>query len=646
MDKPYYDRYINIKKDFVLLLNQTNSTPSYINYILGHTANNPISLGQCLGQDQGLGQGQDIGLVGGGAVKKWSSLTHNGVMFYPEYVPHGIPLKYGPDKRPYILNKEAEEFITYYVQSRFDKYRSDKFNKNFFNDWKKLLSADLRTKITNFTECDMSDIKAYIEQRAEEKRNERKDMDKETREALKKKNDEEKEKYKNAMVDGTTQVIDNFLVEPPTIFVGRGDHPLSGKIKARIYPADITLNIGKDMPIPIPKIMATTDIDDDVNTDTNTDNTNTNDNIDMTSPKMRWGAIISDNTLEWIASWQNNVTGKYNYARFGRKSDFKMKSDENKYDKARMLKKKINKIREKNEANMESDNAEVRQLATALYLIDRLALRIGNEKREDEADTVGVTTLKIKNVMLLDGNVIKLDFLGKDSVRYVNKFNVPPLVYTNIKDFHDDSKKNNNDQLFDLINSDSLNKYIKMFMKKLTSKVFRTYNASYLMQLELRKITNKYKDYDKPDKLTKIQHEYDLANLKVAKLCNHQKLATKSSGQQLQKTQEKLKEHKSKLNKLKREKKKKIEKGLKTTAINKRIQTVQDKIKMVKNKKLIQTESKTLSAGTSKTNYIDPRITVAFLKSNNIIDGIDKFFSKTHQSQFEWAMSVPADFKF
>lgn len=635
MDKPYYDRYINIKKDFVLLLNLTNSTPSYINYILEHA--NPISRDSA-----------NIALLGGGAVKKWSTLTHNGVIFYPEYVPHGIPLKYGPDKRPYILNKEAEEFITYYVQSRFDKYRNDKFNKNFFNDWKKLLSTDLRTKITNFAECDMSDIKAYIEQKAEEKRNSRKDMDKDTKDAMKKKNDEEKEKYKNATVDDTTQVIDNFLVEPPTIFVGRGDHPLSGKIKSRIYPADITLNISKDMPIPIPKIMTSSDIDDDdtdIDTNTNTD-TNTDNTIDMTSPKMRWGAIISDNTLEWIASWQNNVTGKYNYARFGRKSDFKMKSDENKYDKARMLKKKINKIREKNEANMESDNTEVRQLATALYLIDRLALRIGNEKREDEADTVGVTTLKIKNVTLMDSNVIKLDFLGKDSVRYVNKFNVPPLVYTNIKDFHDDNKKNNNDQLFDLINADSLNKYIKMFMKKLTSKVFRTYNASYLMQLELRKITNKYKDYDKPDKLTKIQHEYDLANLKVAKLCNHQKLATKSSGQQLQKTQEKLKEHKSKLNKLKREKKKKIENGLKTTAINKRIQIIQDKIKLVKSKKMIQTEAKTLSAGTSKTNYIDPRITVAFLKSNNIFDGIDKFFSKTHQSQFEWAMSVSADFKF
>ena len=34
------------------------------------------------------------------------------------------------------------------------------------------------------------------------------------------------------------------------------------------------------------------------------------------------------------------------------------------------------------------------QMATALYFIDKLALRAGHEKDEDEADTVGCCTLK------------------------------------------------------------------------------------------------------------------------------------------------------------------------------------------------------------------------------------------------------------
>lgn len=596
-----YDKYISSKTDYIKLMIYSGS-PHYINYFLtepNFQANQSNQFNQT-----------------GGAGKKWTELIHNGVMFYPEYEPHGVQLKYGADKNLITLNPEAEEFITYYVQKRFDKYRTDRFNKNFFNDWKTLLTPELKRRITDFSLCDTSDIKAHVELEADKKKEIRKEMTKKERDDEKEISDKEKELYQYATVDGIKQVIDNFLVEPPTIFVGRGDHPLSGKIKRRLYPEDITLNIGKNMPIPQPSIAG-----------------------------RKWGLIISDNTLEWIASWQNNVTQKTNYARFGRKSGFKMKSDEDKYDKARLLKKKINKIREKNEQNMKSTDYETRQLATALYLIDRLALRIGNEKKEDEANTVGVSTLKIKNIHLLESDTIKLDFLGKDSIRYMNKFKVPSIVYNNIKEFIGESKSNNDD-LFDMINSDSLNKYIKRFMKKLTSKVFRTFNASYLMQIELKKITNKYKDYDKPDKLIKMHHEYEMANLKVAKLCNHQKEATKSTGERIEKTQQKLSDLQCKLRKLKKEKDKKIEKGVKTTAINKRILTLQTKIKDVKNKKSLQTESKTLSAGTSKINYIDPRITIAFLKSNNLMEGIDKFFNKTHQKQFAWAIDVNSDFKF
>jgi len=566
-------------------------------------------------------------LTGGNTIKKWSTLQHNGVMFHPEYEPHNIPMKY--DNKTIYLNRIAEEFITYYVNKRFDKYRNDRFNRNFFNDWKKLLSSDLKQIIKDFSLCNFDEIKEHVLTKAENRKEERKNMTKEEREEEKKQKDAEKEKYQYAIVDDNKQVIDNFIVEPPTIFTGRGNHPLSGCIKHRLYPANITINIGAKANIPIPVLK-------DYSKESDTDKTD----------KTKWGEIINDNTLEWIASWANNVTGKYNYARFGRRSVFKMKSDQKKYDLAGKLKRKIKKIRDKNNTNMTSDRIEVRQLATALFLIDKLALRVGNEKKTTEADTVGVTTLKIKNVTILPNDTIKLDFLGKDSIRYVNKFKVPTLVYKNISDFYTYKEKSNNDDLFDMITSDSLNKYIKRFMKKLTSKVFRTYNASYLMQIELKKISKKYQDYDKSDKVQKLLHEYEMANLKVAKLCNHQKAVSTSSKAQLEKTDSKIKELKSKLRKLKRDKAKKIEKGNKTTSINKRIASVQDKIKNLKNKKSRQTESKSLSTGTSKINYIDPRITIAFLKTNNIFDNIDKFFNKSHQKQFVWALEVDSNYKF
>jgi DNA topoisomerase I len=39
-------------------------------------------------------------------------------------------------------------------------------------------------------------------------------------------------------------------VEPPGLFRGRGEHPKMGMCKRRIYPKDITINIGKQAPMP------------------------------------------------------------------------------------------------------------------------------------------------------------------------------------------------------------------------------------------------------------------------------------------------------------------------------------------------------------------------------------------------------------
>ena len=71
-----------------------------------------------------------------------------------------------------------------------------------------------------------------------------------------------------------------------------------------------------------------------------------------------------------------------------------------------------------------------RQRAVAMFFIDRLALRAGNEKDTDEAaDTVGCCSLRVEHVKVhkdfpIDGEnqpyVVEFDFLGKDSMRYHN----------------------------------------------------------------------------------------------------------------------------------------------------------------------------------------------------------------------------------
>ena len=88
--------------------------------------------------------------------------------------------------------------------------------------------------------------------------------------------------------------------------------------------------------------------------------------------------------------------------------------------------------------------------ATAMYFIDVLALRAGNEKGEDEADTVGCCSLRCEHVTLEPPNYVIFDFLGKDSIRYYNKVTVDEQVFKNIKIFKRDKK--DSDGLFDRVN--------------------------------------------------------------------------------------------------------------------------------------------------------------------------------------------------
>lgn len=94
-----------------------------------------------------------------------------------------------------------------------------------------------------------------------------------------------------------------------------------------------------------------------------------------------------------------------------------------------------------------------RQRATAMYFIDRLALRAGNEKGEDEADTVGCCSLRCEHLTLqMNDNQeheIVFDFLGKDSIRYYNTVTVDPQIFKNVKIFK--KGKEDDDSLFDRV---------------------------------------------------------------------------------------------------------------------------------------------------------------------------------------------------
>jgi len=533
---------------------------------------------------------------------KWETFKHNGVMFPEPYEPHKIPLLYNGKR--INLDPESEEYATIYAKFLGTEYLNSKvFNKNFFNDWKVYLKKGGFNEITELEKCDFSLIHDYIVKHKEEKKN----LSKEEKDKIKEQKDKLEEKFKTAIVNGKEQAVGNFRMEPPGIFLGRGCHPKAGKIKKRIFPEDITLNIDKHSPIPeLPKFYK----------------------------DKKWGKIIHDNTLEWLASWKDTITGKVKYVWLGAKSDFKAKSDLNKFETARKLKNKINLIRKTNFENITSSSVDkkTKQLACALYLIDNLALRVGNEKGEDEADTVGVCSLRVEHISFLDDSKIKLDFLGKDSVRYVNTVKINEDVYKTLMTFTRNKKKT--DDLFDLINPNMLNIYLKSMMEELTAKVFRTFNASFLFQNEISSINSKFDNYKDDDKLNVLLDLYNKANVKVAMLCNHQKNVSKSFNEQIEKMDDKIKELMEKKKELMQDKDKNKDK----------LKKLEMKLKDAKSKKELKMELKNLSLSTSKTNYIDPRITIAFLKYHNI--PIEKVFSQALRDKFFWAMDIDEKWTF
>jgi DNA topoisomerase-1 len=536
----------------------------------------------------------------GGGGYKWTSLEHNGVSFPLDYIPHNRPLKYNKEEdnqvKPILvnLNVKAEEAAMLYVKYIGSDYILNKtFNKNFFHDWKKLLGKD--SPIKTLEQCDFSEfIDIYENLKAIKKAKGETDSD-----SIQPNPAINETKYKTAMLDGQPQQVGNYRMEPPGIFLGRGDNPKIGLIKDRIFPEDIILNLSKDAKIPeLPEHLKT----------------------------HKWGKIIHDRHAEWLAAWKDSITGKTKYLWLGAQSSFKATSDMAKFDLAHKLKKKIEAIHKENEKNLYNIDLKLKQVATAFYFIDKFALRVGNEKSSDETDTVGVTSLRVEHIDLKESNSIILDFLGKDSVRYYNKIIVDNVIYNNIKEFIENKKKD--EEVFNLINSSDINKYLQTFMKDLTAKVFRTYNASNLFQKELRKITKKYEN--NPDKAL-ILDEYNKANAKVAQLCNHQKNVGKNYKDQLTKLDEQLKKLKSMLKKAKDNKSSKVE-------------SLKNKYLKLKSRKELKHELKNISLGTSKANYIDPRITVAFLKLHKL--PVEKVFSTTLQDKFKWAFDVDENYKF
>ena len=112
------------------------------------------------------------------------------------------------------------------------------------------------------------------------------------------------------------------------------------------------------------------------------------------------------------------------------------------------------------------------------------------------------------------------------------------------------------------------------------------------------------------------------------------KAVSKGHDSAMKKLKDKMLEYKDKIEELSKDSEKN----------KKRIKKLKEQIKKYKLKKEAKTELKNISLGTSKTNYIDPRISVAFLKRHNIPP--EKVFSQTLRDKFFWAFEVDESYVF
>ncbi|OCT62825.1 DNA topoisomerase 1 isoform X1 [Xenopus laevis] len=550
---------------------------------------------------------------------KWKFLEHKGPVFAPPYEPVPDNVKFYYDGNLVKLSPKAEEVATFFAKMLDHEYTTkDIFRKNFFKDWKKEMTTDERNLITNLSKCDFNAMSLYFKEQSEARKN----MTKEEKLKIKAENERLLQEYGYCIMDNHKERIANFRIEPPGLFRGRGDHPKMGKLKKRIMPEDIIINCSKDSKIPV------------------------------APAGHKWKEVRHDGKVTWLVSWTENIQGSIKYIMLNPSSRIKGEKDWQKYETARRLKMCVEKIRNTYKEDWKSKEMKVRQRAVALYFIDKLALRAGNEKEEGEtADTVGCCSLRVEHINLfqeLDGQefVVEFDFPGKDSIRYYNKVPVEKRVFKNLQLFMEN--KQPDDDLFDRLNTSILNKHLQDLMEGLTAKVFRTYNASITLQQQLDELTNS--DDNVPAKIL----SYNRANRAVAILCNHQRAPPKTFEKSMMNLQGKIDAKKDQLADARREFKSakadaKVRRDEKTKKLveskKKAVQRIEEQLMKLEVQATDREENKQIALGTSKLNYLDPRISVAWCKKYGV--PIEKIYNKTQREKFAWALDMADDdFKF
>jgi DNA topoisomerase-1 len=534
-------------------------------------------------------------------------LSHNGVLV-AKYEPKGFNIKFRG--KVITLSPVQEEMAVAWVKKLGTPYVEDSaFVKNFFNDFRKALGIKEKASREDF---DFSEIKQVVARERETKLNMRKEEKKALAAQRKAVRETNKEKYGYAIVDGERIEVSNYVVEPSSIFMGRGKHPLRGRWKEGAQQSDITLNLSPD----------------------------------SNPPPGKWGEIVWEPEYMWIARWDDKLSGKKKYVWVSENSYIRQKKEIDKFEKAKELEKIYGKIKKHIIDNLDSQDPKRKKTATVCYLVDALSIRVGDEKDEDEADTVGAATLTKKNIKIKSGNLVEFDFIGKDFVRMKKEVKMPERVVENLKEF----MSGDGERMFNGIRSESVSLFLDEVAPGMSAKVFRTFHSTKAVDDYLKSAAIGKNDSEEHKKyIAKV------ANLQAAVVCNHKRTLPKSWKKSLQKKRETLDKLKSRIAEVEKDGKLKIEKlksDAKKAKTAKRKKSIRERTKKTKeryNRRLekmgqrkeklelgikAQKETRDYNLNTSLKSYIDPRVYKRWFDRV----GFDwtKYYPKTLQRKFSW----------
>jgi DNA topoisomerase-1 len=567
-------------------------------------------------------------------------LVHNGVIV-PDPPPH-LGLTLTIQGLPVVMTPKQEEMAMAWAKKQGTPYVEDGvFASNFMADFSQELGYNPALKLDDVdfgpairvVEAERAAKEALTKEERKVLAAERKVV----REAL-------REEFGHAIVNGERTELANYVVEPSGIFMGRGKHPLRGRWKEGARHENITLNLSPDAP----------------------------------RPPGRWGEILWQPESLWVARWRDKLSGKLKYVWLSDTAPIKQEREARKYDRAHDLHAQLDMVREQIACDLAHAKPKPRMIATVCYLIDTLCLRVGDEKDPDEADTIGATTLRPEHVTLHPDGSAEFRFLGKDSVLWHKKIDLPEVVQGNMEELLSNARPSNTSgngdrghptrdrpQIFPDISSRDVNAYLSSIVPGLTAKVFRTHHATIAVRDSLAASEVQASD---PEYLK--WEAANLANLEAATLCNHTKQAPASwprsrqrykerrekASQRVKVYRERLKGYREALAALRKEarEKKRAAKPAQREKVaaryekrigvaERRVERTQaqlEKARLARDKvnaqSSIASKKRTWNLGTSLKSYIDPRVYYHWGEQVEY-NVLERYYPKALRRKFAWA---------